>query len=84
MRYALVLLLILAFTSTALSQTPKSFWWNKDDPHCDKIYVDGNEFLIFKDNGLNVAAEIGKYDSYFVVEVVVFNTTPDKRFDVLP
>jgi hypothetical protein len=85
MRFLLALALLLTFSIPTPSQTkaePQIFQWSKDDPRCDRIYSEGDTYLIFNNGGVKVAATMGFYGDYYTLQLFVFNGT-EKRIDVL-
>src|SRR5262245_46372531 len=84
---ALFLLLFILFAAAAelaaIAQTPPEkqtlvITWDKDNPDCDLIVVEGMQYRIIKHDGLRVVANVFEDGGYVIAHVGVFNGSKDR------
>jgi hypothetical protein len=67
-----------AFAQNAPDKQTLVITWNKDNPECDLIVIDGMNYRIIKHDGLTVVANVFVEGGYLIAHVGVLNGSKDR------
>src|SRR5262247_1322992 len=67
-----------AFAQNPPEKQPQVITWNKDNPDCDQLFIEGMKYRIIKHNGLTVVANIFDGRDVIIAQVGVFNGSKDR------
>jgi hypothetical protein len=67
-----------AFAQNPPEKQPLVITWDKDNPGCDQIFIEGMKYRIIKHDGLTVVANIFEEKDYLIAHVGVFNGSKDR------
>src|SRR5262245_46537810 len=79
----LPLTFILAASAAAFAQNPPEkqplvITWDKDNPECDQIFIEGMKYRIIKHNGLTVVGNIFDGNDVIIAHVGILNGSKDR------